>query len=502
MKPNNDSSIKCSRTFCKSFVEWVKMISSTLLARIRTCRVVFCALVVSAQLAAGQNPSTQELLTATQVRSLTPQQAAQQLPVKLKGVVTFCDEGLNSRFVQDSTAGIYFRDLNTNMLALTAGQMVEIEGVTSPGEYAPVIVPNSIKVVGEGNLPDAKPVTGQQLVSGQEDSQLVQVSGIVRAVQFDQVTMQYWIEVVTDGERFSAYVRQIPAAQPEELVDSIVKVQGVCVTLFNRQRQLFGIRLLAPRATDLMVEKSAPGNPFDIPAQDLSSLLQFTPQGNFGHRVKLSGTVAYAEPGDAVFMQNEKTGVYCQAQLRTPLQPGDQVEVLGFPAKGEYSPILEDAIYRKVGHGAAPVPVKLNLDEILSGSNDCQLIQTTARIIDRTLHGREQFLVLEQDGFTFNAYLGSAETGLGFEALKSGSDVLVTGILLIERGSGWRGGADWRAKSFRLLLRSPADVVVESAPPIWMQFGIWPAISVLLAVILIMLLWIVVLYRRIKVHHA
>jgi hypothetical protein len=477
------------------------MVSSTMLNTIKTGLLVFCALVASARWAAGQNPPAEELLTAAQVRSLSPQQAAQPLPVKLRGVVTFCDEGLNSRFVQDNTAGIYFRDLNINMPALTAGQMVEIGGVTSPGEYAPVILPTSIKMVGEGTLPEAKPVTGQQLVSGQEDSQLVQVSGIVRSVQFNQVTRQYWIDVMTDGERFSAYVRQIPAAQPEELVDSVVKVQGVCVTLFNRQRQLFGIRLLTPRATDLMVEKPASSNPFDIPAQDLSSLLQFTPQGDSGHRVKLSGTVAYAEPG-AVFIQNEKDGVYCQTQLSAPLKPGDRVEVLGFPAKGEYTPILEDAIYRKVGDGVAPVAVALNLDEILSGTNDCRLIQTSGRIVERTLRGREQFLVLEQNGFTFNAYLGQAGNGVGFDALKDGSDVFVTGICLIERGSGWRGGGDWRAKSFRLLLRSPADVVVQSAPPIWMHFGIWPTISVLLAVILIMLLWIVVLYRRLKVHHA
>jgi len=464
--------------------------------------LVLSALVVSAWPAAGQNPPTEALLTAAQVRSLTPQQAAQALPVKLKGVVTFCDEGLNSRFVQDDTAGIYFSGLNTDMPALTAGQVVEIEGVTSPGAYAPIIFPRSIKVVGEGKLPDAGAVTGQQLVSGQEDSQFVQVSGIVRSVRYDQLTKQYWIELVVDGERFTACVTHIPAAQPEELVDSVVKVQGVCCTLFNRQRQLFGIRLLMPRGTDFVVEKPAPGDPFNIPLEDISSLLQFTPQGNFGHRVKLSGTVAYAEPGDAVFIQNEKAGVYCRTQLRTPLQPGDRVEVLGFPAKGEYTPILEDAIYRKVGDGVAPAPVTLNLDEILSGSNDCRLIRTSARIVDRTLHGREHFLVLDQNGFTFNAYLGQTEKGLGFDALKNGSDVLVTGICLIERGSGWRGGEDWRAKSFRLLLRSPADVTVQSTPPVWMQFGIWPIISILLGVIFIMLLWIVVLYRRIKVQPA
>jgi hypothetical protein len=224
-----------------------KIISLSLLDTIKSCLLVLCTLVASARLAAGQIPPAEELRTAAQVRSLTPQQAAQQLPVKLKGVVTFCDEGLNSRFVQDETAGIYFLGLNTNMPALTAGQMVEIEGVTSPGAYAPIIVSSSIRVVGEGNLPDAKPVTSQQLVSGQEDSQLVQVRGIVRSVRFEQVTKQYLIDLVMDGERFTAYARQIPATQPEELVDSIVKVQGVCSTLFNRQRQLFGLRLLTDR---------------------------------------------------------------------------------------------------------------------------------------------------------------------------------------------------------------------------------------------------------------
>ncbi|HXB60605.1 MAG TPA: hypothetical protein VNU95_13620 [Candidatus Acidoferrales bacterium] len=469
---------------------------------IKTCLWGLCVVAASAGLAAGQNPPAAEMLTAAQVRSLTPQQAAQGRSVDLKGVLTYCDEGLDTRFVQDGTAGIYFFNLKSNTPALTAGQMVEIKGVTSPGAYAPIIVPTSIEVLGQGNLPGANPVTGQQLVSGREDSQFVQVSGIVRSVRFDQGIGQYLIELVTDGQRFTAYAKQIPTAKPEALVDSVLRVQGVCITLFNHQRQLFGVRVLVPGAANLTVEKPAPGDPFDLPAQDLGSLLQFTPQGDLGHRVKLRGTVSYAEPGDAVFIQDEKTGVYCQTQLRTPLQPGDLVEVVGFPAQGEYSPILEDAIYRKVGQGTAPVPVTLNVDEILSGSNDCRLVQTSAKIIDRTLHGREQFLVLQQDGFTFNAYIGPAETGPGFDALKDGSDVLVSGICLIERGSGWRGGEDWRASSFRLLLRSPADLVVQGTPLIGTQFGFQAAVSVQLAVILILLLWIVVLYRRVSLHRT
>jgi hypothetical protein len=477
------------------------MLPSTMPGARKSGVLVLCALAVSAGLAA-QNPPAEILLTTTQVRSLNPMKAAGALPVKLNGVVTFCDEGLNSRFVQDATAGIYFLGLNSNMPALSAGQVVELEGVTSQGAYAPIIVPSSIKVVGEGSLPEAKPVSGQDLVSGEEDSQFVQVRGIARSVLFDQSTKHYWVALVVDGERFTAFVRELPMKQAEDLVDSVVKVQGVSITLFNRQRQLYGVRLLSPRPADFMVEKPAPDQPFEIPTQDLGSLLQFTPQGNLGHRVKLSGTVAYAEPGEAVFIQNEKAGVYCRTQLRTSLQPGDHVEVLGFPAKGEYSPILEDAVYRKVGDGAGPVPVKLNVDQILAGSNDCRLVQTSAKIIDRTLHGREQFLVLAQDGFTFNAYLGQKEKGIGLDALKTGSDVLATGICLLERGSGWRGGEDWRAKSFRLLLRTPADVLVQSTPPIWTQFDLRLIVGTILVVFLVMLLWILVLHRRISTHRA
>src|SRR5206468_8637879 len=96
-----------------------------------------------------------------------------------------------------------------------------------------------------------------------EDSQFVEVSGIVRSVHFEEESQHYLIDLVTGGERFTAYLRQLPVPHPEELVDSTVKVHGVCSTLFNRLRQLFGFRLLVPRPSDLLVEKPAPKNPFD-----------------------------------------------------------------------------------------------------------------------------------------------------------------------------------------------------------------------------------------------
>src|SRR5204862_2338494 len=117
---------------------------------------------------AAQPAAAQVLRSADEVRRLTPEQAEQHLEVRLKGVVTFDDEQLFSRFVQDETAGIYLREL-TNMPALTPGQLVEVEGKTSAGEYAPIVIPRIVRVLGETNLLKPSTVSLEQLVSGAED---------------------------------------------------------------------------------------------------------------------------------------------------------------------------------------------------------------------------------------------------------------------------------------------------------------------------------------------
>lgn len=457
-------------------------------------------LVASVHLAPSQNAPADPLRTVAEVRNLSPQQARGQLPVRLKAVVTFWDNDLYSRFVQDTTAGIYIGE-NTNLPALKPGQMVEIEGVTGPGEYAPIIVPRSVNVVREGSLPNARPVSTEELLTGQEDSQFVEISGIVRSVKSIGEPKRYEVDLVMGGERFTAHARQLPVMQTDELVDSTVKVRGVCSTLFNRQRQFFGFQILVPRPADIVIENPAPRDPFAFSAQSISSLLQFTPRGSFGHRVKLAGTVVYHEPGSALFIQGEKEGVYCQTRDRITLKAGDRVEVLGFPAKGEYTPVLQDAICRKLGEGTPPASVTLDVDGVLAGTHDCRLIQLTANLVERTERGRERFLVLEKDGFIFSAYLGQdIASGTGFPEMHSGSEVSVTGICLIERGANWRAGESWRANSFRLLLRSPEDVVVQKSPPWWVQWGVGRIIGILSLIILAALLWISILHRRIDAH--
>jgi signal transduction histidine kinase len=408
-----------------------------------------------------------ELRSAAAVRSLTVEQAKAGQRVKLRGVVTFFSDSLYSRFLQDDTAGIYLQyTTNTPKPELTPGQVVEVDGISSPGEYAPVIVPDRINVVGESALPAPKVVTYERLAGGQEDSQFIEIAGVVRSVEFNKASRFYLIELATGGGRLSVYAPELPVTNSVELLDSTVRVRGVCSTLFNRQRQLFAIRLMVPRPADLLIAQAAPADPFAVSARPIGSLLQFTPQESFGHRVKVAGSVIYFEPGKELFLQEGDQGIAIQTSQREALQIGDRVEALGFVAQGQYTPVLQDAVYRRLGPGQPVPPVAVTPDEALKGKYDCCLIHVSARVLDRAQQGSERYLILQADGFVFHAHLwprGGAEAVGGLE---NGSRIAVTGVCRIDPGE-WRAGEDWRARAFRVNLRSPADLMLLEAPPWW-----------------------------------
>jgi PAS domain S-box-containing protein len=447
----------------------------------------------------GQNDQTNVLLAAGQVRRLTPDQAALHYPVRLRGVVTFCDQNNFYLFVQDNSAGIYFRiDPALGYPPLASGQLIEIQGEADPGEFAPVVMARKIDILGAGTFPTANPVNFEQIASGQEDSQFVEIHGTVRAVQFDDQSGFYLVDIATGGGRLTAFARKLPVAESGDLVDSTVAVRGVCVTQFNHQRQLFNIRLMVPRTSDLAIEKAAPQDPFDVPTQPIEKLLQFTPQGPYGHRVKVTGTVIYRQGDDILYIEDQTEGLYVETRQAGALLPGERVEVLGFPAKGEYTPMLQDAIFRKLGLGTLPLPDLISTDEALKGTHDCRLVSIEATILDRARHSPEQFLVLQApSGFIFYAYLERKTEGVDFVYLENGTKVAVTGVCLIETGT-WSASQTWRAKSFRILMRTPADVSVLQWPPWWnIQKMLW-AVAILGVIVLAAAAWVVILRRRVQ----
>ena len=53
-------------------------------------------------------------------------------------------------------------------------------------------------------------MTYEQLAGGGEDSQFVEISGIVRSVELHDPSKYYLIEIATGGDRLSVYSRTLP----------------------------------------------------------------------------------------------------------------------------------------------------------------------------------------------------------------------------------------------------------------------------------------------------
>ncbi len=435
------------------------------------------------------------ITSAATVRSLKPDVAAQQLPVRLTGVVTYVFDR-RSCFVQDRSGGIFVGD-GEEFPELKIGDVVLVQGVSGPGEYAPTVTPTTLEVVGRTNLPTARRASYDDLLTGREDSQWVEVAGLVRAVFADALGSPI-LEMTSGGGRLTVFVAGAAHTNLLYLVDSQVRVQGVCGTWFNRQRQLFGIRLLVPDLDHIRVEEPAAPNALAQPPQSIGDLLLFAPEASYGRRVKVTGTVVLQQPGRALFVQDDQHGLYVQTRQPGRLQPGDRVQLLGFPVKGDYTPMLQDAVWEKVGEGPPPKPLLVTPDEALGGLHDSRLVQVEGTLLNRSHNDRETVLVIENDKHIFTALLEGQSPGSELSALENQSRLRLTGVCRIEVGEEWRAGPSWRAKSFRIQMRSPADAEVLRLPPWWTLTRLLWAVGILTAVVLVSLTWAAVLRRRVS----
>jgi len=442
-----------------------------------------------------------ELHAADQVRRLPADQAERHYPVRLRGVITFFDQRIPDkayRFIQDETAGVYlYMDPAIAGQSFSPGQFVELVGETGQGEFAPVVVAHHITILGERAFPGAKPISFEALASGQEDSQYVEIPGIIHSVNFDPETSYYVIEMATEGGRVTVYTSKLPSTSTEKLVDSDVRVRGVCITRFNLQRQLFDVAILVPLPRNITVEHAAPPDPFALPAQPIRNVLQFKWGNTYGHRVKVVGTVilSYA---DKMYIQDDSEGMCVQTEQAGNFKVGDRVEVLGFPAKGDYTPMLQSAVCRKLSTGSQPQPELITTDEALKGTHDCHLVKIEVTLLDRAQQSKESFLILQAGTFVFHAYLEQPQQNLDFADLQNGSKILVSGVCVVDPGNDWHSGVDWRAESFSILMRSPNDIQVIARPPWWTLQKLLIAVGILIATIVTAMGWVFSLRQRVQ----
>ncbi|HSS97684.1 MAG TPA: hypothetical protein VLK33_11675, partial [Terriglobales bacterium] len=302
------------------------------------------------------------LRTLRKLKSLSVDAAVKQIPVDIKGRITFVDLSASILFVQDETAGAYV-DIHNQSLDLRPGDLISVKGVSNPGEYAPIISRPKIKVLAHGALPIPSTLSLPALASGNSDGGWVQVSGIVRSVQ--RLKNQHTFKLAIGGNSFPV---QFPwsldtSVLQEQLLDAQVRVNAVCGTIFNEKRQLIGIRFFVPDAASVQIVEPAPAEAAGI-VRPVATLLRFDPLNLSMHRVKVRGVVTLQDKNQDFYVQDSTAGIYVIPDQKTALQPGQVVEVLGFAVADPKGPYLDDASVVPIHSNGNITPLKLGPEEM------------------------------------------------------------------------------------------------------------------------------------------
>ncbi len=430
-----------------------------------------------------------------------PAERAYGHPVLIRGVVTAAQpdvEWSGRFFIQDATAGIFVENIGTNQPR--PGDLLEVAGLSHPGGYAPIITQPRWRKLGTAPLPVAKPVPIEQLMAGIEDSQRVEISGIVRAFRSRGVVTIF--EIASGGYRLDVNTPPPPDVAPQTLIGAQVRIRGTAATFFSgKLRHLITVTLHVPRAEDFIIEKVAAGDPYAERVIPLDSLAQYRSEHELSQRVHVKGVVTYQRPGEDLFLQDATGGMQVKSRLQKSVEVGDIVEAVGFPNFEQFLPVLQDAVFRKTGEPRqTPKTKAVTIPELHGGFRHADLVTLQGKVLDSTERWvntsgggpsrPRRILTLQNSNFLFSVEspIGPAETAPA--AVPVGSQVEVSGVCLTKITE------DGRFQSLQLLLPDPQHIRVLAEPSWWTPQRLLLGLAGLFTVLIVAVSWIVLMSRK------
>ena len=427
-------------------------------------------------------------------------------PVCLRGMVTYAEHGAAMIYVQDESAGIRVVYTNTDYRPVS-GQVVTVEGTAAAGTFAPFVNRAGVRVEGTAPIPEPCETPATRLAAGELSGQWVQVEGVVRDLAKDPGRAELFVS--SGGLRFHAVIQPFPgAALPVEWLDARVILRGVCWTEVDAESKPTGFTLYVPGTNQLFLVQAGKTDPFNQSPLSLSSHSELRRQSDT--RVKVAGVVAFHSPGGHLYLRDDQGPIHArllvplargnpQAQYverppSVPLRPGERVELVGAPTLATFAPRLQDAEFRRAGISAPPAAVTVSVSDIFSGRYDGQLVTLRARLLAnesrQTGALKHQVLALQSGDTIFEALWEFAGTNTLSGLLKN-SYLQVSGICAVQLGE------LSQVRSFRLLLRQPADVRLLGRPPWWEPLPVGKIFAGTLAFVAAAAVWIGLLRRQV-----
>jgi signal transduction histidine kinase len=438
----------------------------------------------------GGNPALPVLNKVAQIRDLSAPQAARGFPVHVKGVVTFNDSDQSLQFVQDGTAGIYVSLEAKRFDSFPgAGTNIELLGFTGPGDFAPIIVAEELRVVGPAGYPNATPAPFQLLMTGAEDSQWVELNGVVRAST--TISNHTQVTLSTGDAIIQMTVLGSARSVPSNFVGASILARGVCQTLFDNHRHFQAMGFCVPGWDQVQIQEEEVADPFQLPLRSVDGLFEFHAGGYGMNRAHVQGRIILRQSSGAFFLQDASGGILVYGGGTIPST--EWVEVVGFPALKDQLPVLQDALVRpsKQPESSSTRPVLLTADSALDKALNATMVTLEGRVVAHSTRTTEESVTVQFGQWFTDAIMEKSDR----EALPrflSGSVVRLTGVFVARLDN------NRQIQSFQILLRTPADAVLISLPPWWTARHALFVFGGLGGVLLLSLAWVAALRQQVR----
>jgi len=443
---------------------------------------------------------TNALLTnACQVLSLSAEQASHGIKISIKGVVTAAEPNWGGRFfVQDTSGGVFVENISN--LQPSPGDVVTVSGISYPGGYAPIISRPGWEKVGTAPMPPAEPVAIEQLMSGAEDSQRIEISGIVRNAHGSGAQLE--LELASGGYRIHVYEPIPPGVDLQALIGAKVRVKGTAATAYNAPlRHLVAVDVYVPFLSDCVIEEPAASDPFREPLTPINSIGQYHKGRAPGDRAHVKGIVTCQRKGEDVFIRDATGGLQIKSSNTLSVSPGDVIEAVGFPGVEHFLPVLEDAVFRKTGEPRTDVqPKSVPIAELMQGLHHADLITLKGKLLDRLAEEvlspgggsniEKTTLVLQTTNLIFTAEAETPTPNSSLTSIPIGSMLAVSGICFLQSEE------NGTIRSLQILLPTPDSVRISTKPSWLTPQHLLIILAFAFVVIIVATSWIIMVSKR------
>lgn len=247
-------------------------------------------------------------------------------------------------------------------------------------------------MLGAGKLPAPRPVDLEEAAKYKHLDQWVSVEGTVLQVRSSMSL--FTIQMVSASTACNVLVRDWPRDEiPRDWIGGRVRVSGV-----NRA-YLPGngfLSVVVPSPEQVSVLKAGVVDPLDAP---VSTVGELRAQGiNLKKdRVKITGTLLDATPGNVFYMRGEDGGAFSyyllhpidedkSGRFSTPIiipksKAGDVLEVVGIPSRVEPGVHLNFGVVRVVRSDAEPPAVPSDIASVNAGNHVHDLVEVQGRLM-------------------------------------------------------------------------------------------------------------------------